>query len=182
MCDSAGRRSEHQRTSYVPRSGGLTAAPDPVDPPGARVGDAERERTAATVSDAAAEGYLGMGELDERLSAVWSARTRRELEEVVADLPAAWIRERSRREGGLRTSRQARSTMASQLWSYLSVMALLVAIWLAVGVAAGAWHPWPIWPALGWGLGLLGRARAARAYDLKAKCPIPPLDGRLRQF
>jgi len=115
------------------------------------------------VSDAAAEGYLGMGELDERFSAVWSARTRRELEDVVADLPAAWIRERARRAAGLRTGRQARSTVAPQLRSYLSVMALLVPIWLAVGVAAGAWYPWPIWPALGWGLGLVGRARAARA-------------------
>lgn len=163
MCHSAARRREHQRTSYVPRSGGVTAAPDPVDPLGARVGDAERERTAATVSDAAAEGYLDMGELDERLSAVWSARTRPELEDVVADLPAGWIRARSRPEGAVRTGRQARSTVALQLRSYLSVMALLVTIWLAVGVAAGAWYPWPIWPALGWGLGLLGRARAARA-------------------
>jgi len=163
MCHSASRRREHQHSSYLSRSGGATAAPDPVDSPDARVGDAERERTAATVSDAAAEGYLGMGELDERFSAVWSARTRRELEDVVADLPAAWIRERARRAAGQRTGRLARSTVAPQLRSYFSVMALLVTIWLAVGVAAGAWYPWPIWPALGWGLGLVGRARAARA-------------------
>lgn len=162
MCHSAARQRDHQRTSSAPRTGAVRAAAEPADPPGARVGDAEREGTAATVSDAAAEGYLGMGELDERLSAVWSARTRRELEETVADLPAAWIGERSQREGAVRASQQARSTMASELRSYLVVMALLVAIWLAVGVAAGAWYPWPIWPALGWGVGLLGRA-AARA-------------------
>lgn len=42
-------------------------------------------------------------------------------------------------------------------------MLLLVAIWLAVGVTAGSWYPWPVWPALGWGIGVVGHVRTARA-------------------
>jgi hypothetical protein len=42
-------------------------------------------------------------------------------------------------------------------------MVLLVGIWLAVGLAGGAWYPWPVWPALGWGLAVAGHVKAARA-------------------
>ena len=31
-------------------------------------------------------------------------------------------------------------------------------IWLAIGWGAGAWYPWPAWPTLGVGLGVLGHA------------------------
>jgi hypothetical protein len=42
-------------------------------------------------------------------------------------------------------------------------MALLVAIWLVVGLGGGSWYPWPLWPALGWGIAVLGQVRTARA-------------------
>ena len=36
------------------------------------------------------------------------------------------------------------------------VNALLIAIWLTTAIAAGggAWFPWPIFPLIGWGIGL----------------------------
>ncbi|MFC6422590.1 2TM domain-containing protein [Ornithinimicrobium tianjinense] len=43
---------------------------------------------------------------------------------------------------------------------YLAVMALLVAIWLITG----AGYFWPVWPAMGWGLGL-GLHRASMSWD-----------------
>jgi hypothetical protein len=38
--------------------------------------------------------------------------------------------------------------------SYLAVNVLLWVIWLWVGLATGSWFPWPIFPTLGWGIGL----------------------------
>jgi hypothetical protein len=57
-------------------------------PPGIRASDAERERTATRIREAAAEGRLTMGELEERLARVYAATLRHELEPMVADLPA----------------------------------------------------------------------------------------------
>ena len=67
--------------------------PGPVDvavldpSPEARVGDADRERTVALLGDAAAAGYLRLDELDQRLSAAWSATTVAQLSAVENDLP-----------------------------------------------------------------------------------------------
>jgi hypothetical protein len=60
-----------------------------VDPeaPEVRASDDERERTAAALGDAAAEGRLTLEELTERLDAAYAARSRGELETLTADLP-----------------------------------------------------------------------------------------------
>jgi len=52
-----------------------------------RASDADREQVAETLRQAAAEGRLDLGELDERLAVVYAARTYAELEPVTADLP-----------------------------------------------------------------------------------------------
>ncbi len=53
-----------------------------------RVGDAERDAVAAILQEAAADGRLGMDELDERLGAALRAKTYGDLEALVADLSA----------------------------------------------------------------------------------------------
>jgi Domain of unknown function (DUF1707) len=55
-------------------------------PPELRASDAERERTAEALRRATGEGRLTIDELDERLDAAYAARTRSELERLVADL------------------------------------------------------------------------------------------------
>jgi len=57
------------------------------DPASMRASDQDRERVAEVLRDAAGEGRLDMGELDERLDAVYSARTYAELEPIINDLP-----------------------------------------------------------------------------------------------
>jgi hypothetical protein len=52
-----------------------------------RASDAERERAAGVLRDAAAEGRITLEELSERLELAWAARTQPELDTVVADLP-----------------------------------------------------------------------------------------------
>ena len=38
-----------------------------------------------------------------------------------------------------------------------------VTVWLAVGLSAGAWYFWPIWPILGAGIGLAAHAIPVRS-------------------
>jgi len=61
----------------------------PTDPRLMRASDADRERVAEVLRTAAAEGRLHLDELDERLAAVYAARTYAELEPITHDLPTA---------------------------------------------------------------------------------------------
>jgi hypothetical protein len=54
-----------------------------------RASDADRERVADIVREAAGDGRLTMEELDERLDAVYAAKTYAELEPITRDLPHA---------------------------------------------------------------------------------------------
>ena len=54
-----------------------------------RASDADRERVANVLREAAGDGRLTMEELDERLDAVYAAKTYAELEPITRDLPAA---------------------------------------------------------------------------------------------
>jgi uncharacterized protein DUF1707/2TM domain-containing protein len=99
--------------------------------------DADRERAAGRLRAAAGDGRLTPVELEERLDSAFSARTEAELEPLVADLPAP--------------PRQPTSRDRSHERTYVAVMLLLVAIW----ALTGAGYFWPIWPMLGWGIGVL---------------------------
>jgi hypothetical protein len=54
-----------------------------------RASDADRERIANVLREAAGDGRLTMDELDERLDAVYAAKTYAELEPITHDLPGA---------------------------------------------------------------------------------------------
>ncbi|QKW40712.1 DUF1707 and DUF2154 domain-containing protein [Actinomadura sp. NAK00032] len=54
-----------------------------------RAGDADREQVARVLRDAAGDGRLTLAELDERLDAVYAAKTYGELAPLTRDLPAA---------------------------------------------------------------------------------------------
>ena len=99
--------------------------------------DADRERVAERLRAAAGEGRITAPELEERLEGAFSARTDAELEPLVVDLPAP--------------RREPRPRDHSQERTYVAVMALLVAIWALTGMG----YFWPIWPMLGWGIGVL---------------------------
>lgn len=129
----------------------------------ARIGDAERDATVTLLGDAAAEGYLTPDELDTRLEAALTARTQADLESLRADLPPQWLALRHRRAAAHASRRSARAALRPRVSAYLAVMAVLVGIWLGVGAVTGAWYPWPIWPALGWGISVVGQVRSALA-------------------
>lgn len=62
--------------------------PEPLHPSRLRASNADRERVAAVLREAAAEGRLDLHELDERLARLYAARTYAELEPLTYDLPA----------------------------------------------------------------------------------------------
>jgi hypothetical protein len=99
--------------------------------------DADRDLIAERLRSAAAEGRLTSEELEERLERAFSARRDTELEPLVADLPAP--------------RREPRPRDRSHERAYVATMLLLVAIW----ALTGAGYFWPIWPMLGWGIGVL---------------------------
>ena len=122
-----------------------------------RAGDRERERTAEQLGSALTQGYLDMGEYELRLQAAFAAHTAGQLRALVADLPLAQLR---RNEPHRREARRvaARRGVQIHLAGYAAMVVIVLTVWLAVGLTAGAWYFWPIWPILGAGIGVLGHA------------------------
>jgi hypothetical protein len=71
-------------------------------PVAVRASDAEREQTVALLQHSFADGRLTLDELEERVGAAYAARTRGQLLDLTADLPAA---ERTPRPRGLLDTR-----------------------------------------------------------------------------
>jgi len=67
----------------------MSSLPAEPDPQHLRASDADRERVAETLREAAGDGRLTMDELDERLDAVYAAKTYAELVPITRDLPAS---------------------------------------------------------------------------------------------
>ena len=59
----------------------------PPDPPGIRIGDADRERAAGRLHRALTEGRITVAELEERLTVVYGAKYEADLLPPLADLP-----------------------------------------------------------------------------------------------
>jgi Domain of unknown function (DUF1707)/Cell wall-active antibiotics response 4TMS YvqF len=82
----------------------MSSSPAVPDPQHLRASDADRERVAETLREAAGDGRLTMDELDERLDAVYAAKTYAELVPLTQDLPdhaaAAYVPAQSRAASG----------------------------------------------------------------------------------
>jgi hypothetical protein len=92
---------------------------------GLRIGDAEREAALESLGGHFAEGRLTKDELDERTDAVWSARTRGDLDVLFEDLPA-------RAPGA--AARPARRPAGSRRspWPVVPVLTVLLALVLVL--------------------------------------------------
>ena len=129
--------------------------------PSVRAGDRDREKTASRLGQALSQGYLAMDEYETRLQSAFAADTTAQLHQLVADLPLAQLRRNDpqRREA---RRRAARLGVQIHVAGYLAMVVIVLTVWLAVGLAAGAWYFWPIWPILGAGIGVLGHALPIR--------------------
>ena len=148
MCGGHRHRHHHHHAARhrTREDTGSTRETTDVPADDVRASDAERERTISHLRTHAGEGRLSVEELDARIEQAYAAKTRRDLAALTADLP------RPRRPRP-----DARAEFREHLRTYLGVMALLVVIWALTGMG----YFWPVWPALGWGIGIVSHAGSA---------------------
>jgi Domain of unknown function (DUF1707) len=128
-----------------------------------RVGDHDRTATADVLSQALAQGYFDLAEYDTRVQAAFGAQTAEELRRIVADLPVAHLRRTDPRRIAARKN-AARASVRLHLGAYAAMVVIVLTVWLAVALTAGAWYFWPIWPILGGAVGVVGHALPVRTY------------------
>jgi hypothetical protein len=114
-------------------------------PGGYRVGDADRDRTADLLKEAHAAGYLTLEEVDERLGNALAARTRAELDRLVADLPPEWRagQDRDRPPAGA-SSRPRRALPPEADWLVPLLVVLAACLLVLAVVTRGFFFPWPL--------------------------------------
>ena len=115
------------------------------------VSDAEREQAAAALREHAGTGRLTMDELDQRAQAAFAARTRRDLHALFDDLPGLPVR-------GSRRLAVKKRAHAAHVRAYVLVSLGLVALW----ALSGAGYFWPVWPIMGWGIGVVSHTAGWR--------------------
>ncbi|MEO9322524.1 DUF1707 domain-containing protein [Nocardioides sp. C4-1] len=126
---------------------------------GLRIGDVERERAAAALAEHAGQGRLDPDEHAERLDAVWSARTRGDLDVLFHDLPAQVV-ERDRRA----------YPPGRPGWRPVPFVPIAVAL-VVLSVVTGL----PFWIAILFvGCGLFRRARRSSAARRRTSSPASP--------
>jgi Domain of unknown function (DUF1707) len=134
--------------------------------PRLRASDADRERTAQLLREHHAVGRLTAEEFDGRLDKVFAAKTLGDLDELLADLPAIDLYQlpsagiRPTRRGGSGPRQRADDSLlparAIPWITWATGSALLVALWVAVGILVGgaAWIPWFMLVIIPWRLAL----------------------------
>lgn len=119
---------------------------EPVLPEDMRVSDVERTAVQERLRRAHDAGQVDLGEFDERVRAIWQARTRAELDRVTADLPAPPA---PARRPGVFADTAGGTTMRVLTLVWLSVAVANLTIWGIVALTtADPVYPWFLWVAL----------------------------------
>jgi hypothetical protein len=127
-----------------------------------RAADADRERVVEALRQHHVDGRLDAEELTQRIDQAYAAKTLGDLDAVTTDLPP--ISPPARPGAPLRARRpdpgraRARAAFQRHLFNYLWVNGLLVVIWALTNFGG---YFWPVWPMIGWGIGLASHAFAA---------------------
>jgi hypothetical protein len=108
--------------------------------------DADREAAADRLRRAAGEGRLQPDELEQRVAAVYRARTVGDLAALTGDLPVPAMAKPPARE------RLTSLEMRERVAAFLVPNLVCIAIWLATGTNGDFW---PKWVLLGTGIALL---------------------------
>lgn len=122
--------------------------------PDLRVSDAERDAVASELGQHFQDGRLDKAEFDERVSAAMAAKTERDLDSALIDLPEIPTRELRWAPGGpgqedapAPSWRSASPQPALRHPRVLAVVPLLVAAVVIGGPLSGGWHHgWPFAP------------------------------------
>lgn len=135
-------------TPWIGGSGARRRARDSAASAHLRVSDAERAAVADRLARHYGDGRLDQAELDDRLGRAMSARTRADLDALLADLPDAGPPGAGGRPPAVAPPRPARPR--SRI--LLAVLAVLL-IWIAWRLLIGWGAPWAwVWPGAWFGL------------------------------
>ena len=126
-----------------------------------RAGDRDREKSAARLGQAFAQGYLQLDEYEQRVQAVFQTHTNAELNQLLADLPLERIRRADPRRRAARIA-AVRRGVRIHLAAFVAMAATVLIVWAAIAATTGASYFWPIWPILGATIGLASHALAVR--------------------
>src|SRR5918999_1922509 len=132
---------------------------------GLRASDDDRERVAKLLREHYGAGRLSADDLSDRVEAAYAACTDAELAELTADLPAGSERAPLAR-------REAPADLKVHFTIYALVNLMLIGIW----AASGGGYFWPIWPMLGWGIGV-----AMHAAPWLARSGTAPAERRIER-
>jgi len=130
-----------------------------------RAGNDDRQQVVDQLQAHFVAGRLQTTELESRLEQALAAQTLGDLDALLADLPPLSTHQEDRllRDDARRGHRDPKAcgeqSFRGHATSYLLVMALLVGIWL---VTMPGGYIWPIWPMMGWGIGVASHGLAAR--------------------
>jgi hypothetical protein len=105
------------------------------------VSDAERERLVEELHEHTVAGRLTAEELDERLGAVYAARTRADLDALRTDLPVSTV---AARRTLVERKSHLRRRLVQEAGGSLTASLVCVAIWLAAGASGSFWPAWII--------------------------------------
>jgi Flp pilus assembly protein TadB len=114
-----------------------------------RASDADRDAIAERLRHATVEGRLVAEELEERLEAVFAARTYGELDAVVADLPVPRTPQR-RSQPARRQQGFGHWVFALVLLAFVMPVLVAAVVAIAVFVFTGVVAVWVLWLALAW--------------------------------
>jgi Domain of unknown function (DUF1707) len=106
-----------------------------------RVSDAEREGLVEELHEHTVAGRLSAEELDERLDAVYRAKTRADLDTLRADLPVSAA---AAKRALVERRSHLRRRIAQEAGASLCASLVCVAIWVAAGASGGFWPIWVI--------------------------------------
>ncbi len=112
-----------------------------TQPPDLRVSDQDRERAASALSVHFAQGRLDEADLDQRLKAVYEARTESQLAGPLADLPALAESQLEARAEFAERRRTLERRLLQQAGGGLVPFVACTLIW----AASGAGSFWPVW-------------------------------------
>jgi hypothetical protein len=106
-----------------------------------RVSDEERECLAEELQEHTVAGRLTPEEYEERLGAVYAARTRSDLDALRGDLP---VSSTAARRALVQRKSKLRRRLLQETGGSMSASLVCVAIWLAAGAQGAFWPAWVI--------------------------------------
>jgi hypothetical protein len=140
-----------------------------------RVGDDQRDRVVRDLTKHCGDGRLTLDELEERVAEVYAATTIADIEHALRELPRSPvpvikpsgppIRTKPsdapvRQQSAVQARRASEIALRVHVAVYASIIGMLVLIYL---LTTPFDYPWPIWPAIGWGVAVAIHAGVHKA-------------------